>query len=135
MFIAYINVTQEDMTPWDNTNHIRMCLHIWETDSNTREMVRFVNKNPLYDSFTDTMMDADFEAQVSTSDENLDDPLFFCSRRHDWKGLNKEVTSFNIKDLEALESQNPDMKNTDTYKKLKTDLDFQAKSGSYWIGS
>lgn len=118
MFIAYINVTREDEKAWDSSNHLRMCLHIWETDTGAREMVRFVNKNPFYDAENDKALDADFVAQTSFSKENIDDPTFFCSRRHDWEGLNTEVSSFNREDLKIMEEKAPIIKDSEAYKML-----------------
>lgn len=31
--LGYMNVTEEDESVWDPTNHIRLCLQVWETDS------------------------------------------------------------------------------------------------------
>ena len=57
--MGYVNVTEEDQLVWEITNHIRICLHIWETDSNKREMIRFINRNPFY---TESIDGSDAEA-------------------------------------------------------------------------
>jgi len=58
-FLGYVNVTEEDQDIWEITNHIRICLHIWETDTGNREMIRFINRNPFY---TESVDGSDAEA-------------------------------------------------------------------------
>jgi len=48
-FLGYFNVTVEDTSDWPDGNWVRMCLQIWDTDQNTREQIRFVNKNTVAD--------------------------------------------------------------------------------------
>lgn len=66
-------------------------------------MVRFVNMNPFFSEAADGAdaepQDANFIVQVSYSKENIEDPLHWCSRKVDWDGINKQVSSFNNDDL------------------------------------
>lgn len=48
MILGYLNVTEENESVWDPTNHIRICMHIWTDDPKNREMVRFINMNPFF---------------------------------------------------------------------------------------
>ena len=90
-FLGYFNVTEEDAMKWDNNKHIRMCLSIFkEGQPEKREMIRFVNRNPLFDA-DGNLNSPDFEAQFSVSREDISNPLAFCARPHNWEGINKEI--------------------------------------------
>lgn len=66
---------------------------------------------------------------MSTSKEEIDDPLYFCSRKNDWDGINNKVTSFNDDNMDKFD------KNTKTYDELEANLKNHKQSGNYWIGS
>ena len=96
-------------------------------------MIRFINRNPFYtesiDGSDSEAQDADFQPQYTNSQENIDDPLFWCSRPHNWDGINKETNSFNRGDLENYD------KNTQTYESLLKNVNNHAEVANYWVGS
>jgi hypothetical protein len=67
-------------------------------------MIRFINRNPFYTESIDgsdaEAQDADFIPQSTTSTESIDDPVYWCSRPHNWEGINTEVNSFDRKKLD-----------------------------------
>lgn len=133
-----MNLTEEDQLVWDPANHIRLCIHFFKSDNpNDREMVRFVSNNPLA-GVDGNPMDSAFVAQYTNSKENLDDPTFWCSRRHDWDGINteiKEIDSESLKAMKPATNAGLNIATTDAYKHLEGNMTILASTGGYEIAS
>ena len=96
-------------------------------------MVRFINRNPFFTEAVDgndaEAQEADFVPQFTNSKENIDDPTYWCSRPHNWEGINKETNHFNRAHLDSYN------KDTQTYDDLVANVDNHASVANYWIGS
>ena len=100
-----LNLTVEDDIEWDPSKYLRICFQIYNKDRREREMIRFVNLNPVGG-------EANFVHQFTTDTylrENgllTDDDLqFFCSRPHNWEGIIKETGEYTPRERRAKEQK------------------------------
>lgn len=70
-----------------------MCIHIWEASDNgdKREMIRFYNRNPLRDTETGEVNEADFHTQYfnysSGAWDGVTNPTALCGKPNSWRGF------------------------------------------------
>ena len=102
-FRGNLNLTVEDDFEWAADKYLRICFQIYTKDRKEREMIRFVNLQPISG-------EAEFVHQYTTAKylrengiEFEDNLSFFCAQPHDWEGIIKETGEYTARERRAKE--------------------------------